>query len=577
MTTASQVKARSWLPLLSALGFLLFWAAVTYHLCLRRTGGSYVYPLDDAYIHMSIAKNLVRHGLWGVTAYHFSSASSSILWPLLVAVIFKVVGVQVLVPLFLSLSCGLLLLVVADRCIRAQSSAPPWLRTLALFALIFFTPLVSNCFTGMEHLAHACAAVLYCATVVDLAAGRRDRRSAIAFVLLSALLVAVRYEAVAMIGMGCLILVLSRRWLLAVASAVAAALPIVAFGEYATAHGAYFLPNSVLLKSGGGLVNRLMGNATSAHILILLLSLALLLYLASILAGSTTQTGSQTGSQTGTQTSPQTTLGALATGSAARPRLWLLLFIGSSILHLAGGRVNWYFRYEAYLNAVGVVALTIASAWLLRSELWARSAAQWTPRRLVLALPAVPLIFILAMPALKMVARGFTSVPRVSSERYLEHVQPAMFLATYYPRSTVALNDIGAACFFTDANVLDVFGLASIEPIQFRKRDGYKADDLRDWAAREGAKVAILQIDWLDVGDRVPKEWVQVADWKFPSNLVFDDLRVAVFAINPSDAPVLRQQLSEFQKRAPAALELSLLNEGTRENPKPVRSTDDPR
>lgn len=32
---------------------------------VRQAEGHLVYSLDDAYIHMAMAKNLARHGVWG--------------------------------------------------------------------------------------------------------------------------------------------------------------------------------------------------------------------------------------------------------------------------------------------------------------------------------------------------------------------------------------------------------------------------------------------------------------------------------------------------------------------------------
>lgn len=52
-----------------------------------------VYTLDDPYIHMAIAKNLANHGVFGVTRYEFSSATSSPLWTLLLSATYKVLGV----------------------------------------------------------------------------------------------------------------------------------------------------------------------------------------------------------------------------------------------------------------------------------------------------------------------------------------------------------------------------------------------------------------------------------------------------------------------------------------------------
>ena len=66
---------------------------------MRLCDGNLIYPLDDTYIHLAIAKNFVLHGVWGVTKYAFTSSISSPFFTLLVAIAFRLTGVQEWVPL----------------------------------------------------------------------------------------------------------------------------------------------------------------------------------------------------------------------------------------------------------------------------------------------------------------------------------------------------------------------------------------------------------------------------------------------------------------------------------------------
>ena len=50
---------------------ILLWAA------LGRTEGQFIYPLDDAYIHLAIADQWAQTGVWGISPGQFASASSS--------------------------------------------------------------------------------------------------------------------------------------------------------------------------------------------------------------------------------------------------------------------------------------------------------------------------------------------------------------------------------------------------------------------------------------------------------------------------------------------------------------------
>src|SRR5437870_4515889 len=71
----------------------MMWFAVTalFIICgaelvaiLRLNNGHLVYSLDDAAIHLALAENIAR-GHYGVNLGEFSSPSSSILWPFLLA------------------------------------------------------------------------------------------------------------------------------------------------------------------------------------------------------------------------------------------------------------------------------------------------------------------------------------------------------------------------------------------------------------------------------------------------------------------------------------------------------------
>lgn len=79
MARASSAS-RKWLPGLS-LG-LLAAAAIAYYILTSATRG---FPLDDAWIHQSYARNLALHGEWAFMPGQPSGAATSVLWVLLLA------------------------------------------------------------------------------------------------------------------------------------------------------------------------------------------------------------------------------------------------------------------------------------------------------------------------------------------------------------------------------------------------------------------------------------------------------------------------------------------------------------
>src|SRR3954466_8048976 len=101
MTIARLIKVH-W-PLAVSVGVLWITVVVFLGLSLAQNQGHLVYTLDDPYIEMAVAKNLVHHGIWGVSPHMFSSPSSSLLWPLLLAAFYVLIGVNEATPLMLNI------------------------------------------------------------------------------------------------------------------------------------------------------------------------------------------------------------------------------------------------------------------------------------------------------------------------------------------------------------------------------------------------------------------------------------------------------------------------------------------
>ena len=75
---------------------------------LVRNDGHLLYVIDDAGIHLSLARQLATHGTWGPYAGHYASASSSPGWTLLLAALsLGHVGLLHVLPLVLNVAAGL--------------------------------------------------------------------------------------------------------------------------------------------------------------------------------------------------------------------------------------------------------------------------------------------------------------------------------------------------------------------------------------------------------------------------------------------------------------------------------------
>jgi hypothetical protein len=482
---------------------------------LRHSGGGLVYALDDAYIHMAMARNLAEHGVFGVTPYAFTSSSSSPLWTLLLAGLFRVLGARGWLPLALNVVFAGLLLAVAEAVLR-DHGVRPVSRALALVAVVVLTPLPPLVLVGQEHILHAALTVAFAGLLSSAASPR-------ALLLLAPLLTATRYEGLFLVLVACLVLAARRRWGLAVALGIVSLLPPLAYGLVSVAHGWYPLPNPVILK--GALGEGLTGWRRIALVPFLggggeLVRTPHLLSLFALAA---------------------VTLLARWRSPSSREGTLLVAFLGTSILHLQYARTGWFYRYEAYLVAFGVVASAAALDGL---------ADRIRPRGLLAALASAA-----ALVCAVRGVRAHLETPGAVANIYEQQIQMGRFLARFYPGQGVAANDIGAMCFLADLRVLDLWGLASRDVAEAKLTGTYSTARIGELARAQAVRVAVLYEHWLDAAGGVPKEWVRAGRWRVASNVVLGDRTVAFYAVDPAEAGPLDSHLRAFAVELPPGVE----------------------
>jgi hypothetical protein len=507
-------------PLLLPLAVFLVSLAAALRTALRWTDGRLIYALDDAYIHMAVAKTLASHGIWGCTPFHFSSSSSSLLWTFGLGVAYRAFQVHDWTPLVLNVGFAIGTLVVAEVSL-ARFGAPPVLRASALVGIVVAFPLAGMALMGMEHILHLLLTIGFAAVAVEALtrhpeSPRQERRRTVALCVLGALLGASRYEGFFLIGLACLAFLVRRQLLRAVSTGVAALLPVAAFGAISAANGSYFLPNPLMVKAVGetaSTFSALLKPFGSEDLAFLQNNRAM-----PILAALGI-------------------LGALAHWRARRsvwrpPVLLPLLLAGMILLHghFVFSPLYWAYRYDAYLVGFGIF---VAAVVLVEMP-----APRALPRG---ALPA--LLVASLVPVVADVREGLVPDAEIEGMRgtYLEQYQTAQFIRRYYPGATVIVNDLGAVTYYTQARILDLVGLGDLEPLAIMRHAAYTSREVTAWTAPYRPSIAIVSLGWGVVGPLIPPEWVRVAVVEVPPHRH----RVGFFAVDRKECWTLRASVAQ--------------------------------
>lgn len=453
-------------------------------LVLRKTGMDFTYTLDDPYIHLALARNIL-FGNYGINLYEPSAPSSSILWPFLLV---PFAGLPLTwfeyVPLILNTACVVASAILLDRIFADASKLA---RGVLLLCVLLATNSYGLVFTGMEHSLQVLL-VIY-VTYCLLMPGSNGVARPLLYVCLF-LLPLVRYEgaAISFPVLAYLFWIGERRAVTITSLLLMAAM--AGFSLYLNARGLGYVPSSILAKSyyesGFSLEENLRANLGRYGFLLLPITLIVVRRIKADTA-------------------------------------FALALVAITALHFVFGKFGWFGRYEVYFVAL-IVIVSLRELLLFAPKTW------W------LAL-TLPLIFNGLL---------YSTVYTPLAASNIANQQRKMAVIVRDLGASVAVNDLGLVALESAQAqyVLDLYGLGSIEALRARMENGVDSSWMRRLMDDKQVEYAFLYPAAYPV---VPSNWIKVGELRLNQPLITPASNlVAFFAASIDAQDRLRATLQAF-------------------------------
>lgn len=511
-----------------ALGAAVFLALLTTLAVksLQVNAGHLIYTLDDPYIHMAIAKNLATHGVFGVTQFSFSSSTSSPLWTLLLAACYRLWGVSDWIPGILATLFALAALYSTDSLCRLLNVGVIG-RSILCLAVVYFTPLVPVVSTGMEHAMHLFLAIVLIKTTIRFVL-YPGGRTLVYMCFGGFLAVAARYESLFLIAPLAFWLLCTKQWRGATMLVISSFLPVAAYGAFSVMNGSYLLPNSLILKGHFADVAgaKAIINALGYHGFGILIGTSHLYVTCIILL-----------------------LGSLLWCRERHLPIVALCIVSSIMLHLQFASTGWFYRYEAYL--VGVSLPVIWGLYFGFRETVLPPIPDRIKIRYWIALFGCTVL--LVWPLHRRAKESLEQVVRASNHIYRQQYHMGDFLKKMYPSGVrVACNDLGAVSYYADADILDLWGLGTIEVTRAKRMGKYNSNAIEHLLKQRRTEVVMVYSNWFN--DIWPKSLIPVAEWTATNN--YFGKTVTFYALSEEGAKDMGDRLREYQGLLPNSVEV---------------------
>ncbi len=543
MKTISKLNTefhRRW-PLFIALA--VFWITTAFLLIisLKMNQGHFVYGLDDAYIHMAIAKNFALHGVWGVTQYGFSSSSSSLLWTLLLSFIYVITGVNSFVPFILNIILGTITVLMVYYILRSFKILPIY-NLIIMLAVIFFTPIPYLIFIGMEHILQIVLVIAFVYLSVRILTNANSKSLDYYLLLVLAVpLALVRYESLILIFLIAILFMLKKRFTYSFLIIGISIIPIIIYGIISTHNGWYFLPNSLVVKSTltnststtlNSLPNAIYSNLIPHDLTSRISDLSAIIFAFIALSIATFR---YKVSKTIWQV----------------PTLWLTITAVLIFMELIFITNDWIVRYTSYLVVLGLISIILGIYDYIPRKLSFKFNKKSIPKYL-----GITILIILILSPFAMKTYYLSITPQATNNIYEQQYQMGLFLNDFYQNDSIAVNDIGAVNYLANIHSLDLVGLSSIDAAQEHKDNTFNLSEL---ANKNNVQIAIIYDQWWT--GQIPSNWIKVGEWTTPNvvphNLILGNDTVSFYATSPQYEVELINNLRSFSPQLPKDIKQS--------------------
>ncbi len=532
-----QVKSGSCLaahwPLIAGICVLFAILVHTLWLGLLKTNGLIIYSLDDAYIHMAVAKNFALNGVWGVTQYEFSSSVSSILWPLILSGLFLITGPWEPAAFILNVLFSTLTLVSIHFMLR-RFNVTGFFAFITLVVAILLTPMVPLIFVGMEHSLQIllCCLFLYFSTLFVFPEQDFKGRIFLYLIILGPLVASVRYEGAFLVGASCITMAaLTKRIKDISLILVLSATPIIVYGLISLYNDWPFIPGPIALKAlpiSIPLHEKLLFISVNAFSwvhtgefnLIILICLFLL------------------------------SVHILKKGRDTVWNQWSLItaiFLAYGITHLSLAPHQYSYRYNAVVMLIGIAVIGAHV-----QKLWDHLRHLSSAKALFICC-AILVCFMLVRPERLLIrsAISLINTPQATANIYEQQYQMGLFLRQYYKGARVVMNDIGAMNYLGDVRIIDLEGLGTLQTFKAITEDRLTGDFIGSLSRSMDAKIGIVYPSWFTGNQKLPDDWRQVGSWTISNNIVCGASLVGFFEIRRDSGAELKANLSNFSDRLP--------------------------